>query len=178
VYRQQDFEFVPGIFNLCRSARQLGYAIFVVTNQAGIGRGYYTEQDFHALTAWMCGVFLQEGAAIDKVYFCPTHPVHGLGAYKVDSPMRKPNPGMILQAATEYGLDLARCVLVGDKESDLQAGFTAGVGCSVLYLASPGVTMGDTGLWPTVSDLRDVTRFLHGHSPGLSTGPLSDCRPC
>ena len=177
VFKQEDFEFVPGIFELCRVARGRGYAVLVVTNQAGIGRGFYTEQDFHALTAWMCEVFAREGAAIDKVYFCPTHPVHGLGAYKVDSPMRKPGPGMILQAADEYGLDLARCVLVGDKESDLQAGVAAGVGCSVLYLARPGFPSGDTGLGPTVSDLRDVARFLPLRSPGHSVPFMPDDRP-
>ena len=98
---------------LCRAATRLGYLIFVVTNQAGIGRGYYTERDFLKLTEWMCGVFKGQGIVIDKVYFCPSHPEHGVGKYKVDSSFRKPEPGMILQAAEECDVDLARSVVVG-----------------------------------------------------------------
>jgi len=67
VHKQDDFHFVEGIFDLCRIAKQLNYLIFVVTNQAGIGRGHYTENDFLALTDWMCGVFSKEGSPIDKV---------------------------------------------------------------------------------------------------------------
>jgi len=133
VYRQVDFEFVDGIFELCRYAKKLGYLIFVVSNQAGIGRGFYTEQEFLKLTDWMCGVFNTEGIVIDKVYFCPSHPEHGIGKYKMDSPFRKPRPGMILQAAEEFNVDLARSVLVGDKKTDIQAGVAAGVGCNLLY---------------------------------------------
>ncbi len=128
VHRREDFQFIDGIFELCRSARSRGYRIFVVTNQAGIGRGYYTEDDFHALTAWMLERFAAEGAPIDKVYFCPFHPEHGVGAYKLDSPMRKPGPGMIQQAAREFGVDLAASMLVGDMDTDIQAGVAAGIG--------------------------------------------------
>jgi len=133
VSKQEDFEFVDGIFELCRTAKQLGYLIFVVTNQAGIARGYYTKQDFLKLSDWMCGVFSAQGVVIDKVYFCPSHPEYGVGEYKVDSPYRKPGPGMILQAVEEFGVDLARSVLVGDKETDIQAGIAAGVAINFLY---------------------------------------------
>jgi D-glycero-D-manno-heptose 1,7-bisphosphate phosphatase len=128
-----QFEFVDGIFALCRQAAGLGYRIVVVTNQAGIGRGYYTEQEFHALSDWMCRQFLAQGVAIDGVYFCPYHPEHGIGEYRRESEFRKPGPGMILQAAREHGLDLAASCLVGDKASDIQAGLAAGVGLNILY---------------------------------------------
>lgn len=133
VHRQDDFEYIDGIFELCRTAKQRGYALFVVTNQAGIGRGYYTESDFEGLTAWMCRRFESEGATIDQVYFCPYHPEHGIGAYKRDSPLRKPKPGMILQAARDHRIDLASSILIGDHESDIQAGIAAGVGCTILF---------------------------------------------
>ena len=128
VYRIDQFEFMPGIFDLCRAARALGHRIAVVTNQAGIARGLYSEADFHSLTAWMQRRFEQEGAPIDRVYFCPTHPTAGIGAYRVDSSFRKPGPGMLLQAAAELELNLARSTLVGDKASDAEAGVAAGVG--------------------------------------------------
>ena len=110
VCKTEDFQFVDGIFDLCRHASKLGYLILVITNQAGIGRGYYTEQDFQNLTRWMCGIFKNEGVDIDKVYFCPYHPEHGVGKYKMDSPLRKPRPGMILQAEDEFGIDLTTSV--------------------------------------------------------------------
>ena len=122
VGKQEDFEFIPGIFDVCRIAKQLGYLIFVVTNQSGIGRGYYTEQDFLKLNDWMCGVFKTQGADIEKVYYSPS----------LDSPDRKPMPGMILRAAEEFDIDLSRSVLVGDNETDVQAGIAAGVGVNLL----------------------------------------------
>lgn len=122
VGKQEDFEFFPGIFDLCRIVKQAGYLVFVVTNQSGIGRGYYTEQDFLKLNDWMCGVFKEHGVEIDKVYYCPS----------LDSPNRKPGPGMILRAAEEFDVDLSRSVLVGDKDTDIQAGIAAGVGINLL----------------------------------------------
>lgn len=160
VCKPEHFEFVDGIFDLCRAAGQLGYLIFVVTNQAGIGRGYYTEQDFLELTGWMCETFKARGAAIDKVYFCPSHPEYGIGQYKVDSPFRKPGPGMLLQAAEEFGVDLAGSVLVGDKETDIQAGIAAGVGCNLLYAPSGPDAAIETKASAVVGKLADVSRFL------------------
>ena len=129
----EEFEFIDGIFDLCRTARQLGYLIFVVTNQAGIGRGYYNEQDFLELTNWMCDVFRGEGVEISKVYYCPYHPEHGVGQYKLDSPNRKPKPGMILEAIKEFGVDVNRSVLIGNNVTDVEAGIAAGVANNILF---------------------------------------------
>ena len=85
----ENFRFIDGIFNLCRAARQLGYLLIVVTNQAGIGRGYYSEEDFLTLTEWMCDHFKLEGAPIADVFYCPFHPEYGVGDYKKDSFDRK-----------------------------------------------------------------------------------------
>lgn len=85
VHRPDRFVFIDGIFDVCRHARKLGYLIVVVTNQAGIGRGYYTEHDFATLTNWMQQQFSQQEAHIDHVYHCPYHPVHGIGNYKRES---------------------------------------------------------------------------------------------
>jgi len=127
VHRPEDFEFIPGIFDLVRAANEKGYRVVVVTNQAGIGRGYYSEEQFHKLTDWMCERFVDQGCRLDKVYFCPFHPEHGVGKYKRDSECRKPNPGMFLLAATEMNLNLSRSILVGDKVSDIDAAASAGV---------------------------------------------------
>lgn len=134
VHRSEDFEFMPGIFKLVRTANQQGYLVIVVTNQAGIGRGYYSENQFLMLTDWMKGRFKAEGGCIDAVYFCPFHPQHGIGEYRRESECRKPAPGMLLQAQKDFGIDLRASILIGDKPSDISAGSTAGVG-KLLHLS-------------------------------------------
>lgn len=133
VIKSDQFEFTEGIFDLCHHAKQLAYLLVVVTNQAGIGRGYFTEQEFLELTDWMCAAFQARGVPIDKVYYCPFHPEQGIGAYKLDSHLRKPAPGMILRAAREYRIDLSHSVLIGDRETDIRAGVAAGVGRNLRY---------------------------------------------
>lgn len=132
VHRIDDFEFIDGIFDLCRMAVERNMPIVVVTNQAGIGRGYYSEDQFETLTNWMRGRFAEEGVPVAAVYYCPYHPVHGVGPYRKESFDRKPNPGMLLRARDDLGLDLARSVLIGDKASDIFAAKEAGVGFTLL----------------------------------------------
>ena len=133
VHKREDFDFIDGIFDVARYAHQQDYKLVVITNQAGIGRGYYTEDDFHQLTDWMCKQFSTGGAPIERVYFSPYHPTAGIGEYLKDDFSRKPHPGMILQARAELDLDLASSVLIGDKASDIQAGIAAGVGQNLLF---------------------------------------------
>ena len=127
VCRSEDFDFLPGIFDLCRTAQEMRFIPIVITNQAGIGRGFYTEDDFQRLTAWMLERFLEQGVRIGRVYHCPYHPTAAIGAYRRESFDRKPNPGMILRAEDEFALDLTNSVLVGDKDTDIAAGRAAGV---------------------------------------------------
>lgn len=135
VHRPADFIFQPGIFALCRGARARGFGLVVVTNQAGIGRGFYTEAQFHDLTRWMLGMFRAEGVSFLGVEFCPDHPVHGIGAYRRENPRRKPGPGMILDACAAHGIDPARSAMLGDRASDMQAALAAGVGTRLLLPA-------------------------------------------
>ena len=132
VHRIEDFDFMDGIFDLAATAQKEQYLLVIITNQAGIARGYYTEEDFQKLNQWMLEQFKQKGIIIQGVYFCPFHPVHGKGKYKVDSEFRKPGPGMILQAQKELDIDLSRSLLLGDKESDIEAGLRAGIGKTIL----------------------------------------------
>lgn len=132
VHRIEDFEFLDGIFDLCRKATERDMPIVVVTNQAGIGRGYYSEAQFHTLTDWMNARFEEAGTPIAAVYFCPHHPTHGIGKYRRESFDRKPNPGMLLRARDDLGLDMTRSILIGDKASDIAAAKAAGVGLSIL----------------------------------------------
>jgi D-glycero-D-manno-heptose 1,7-bisphosphate phosphatase len=127
LYRREEVVWVEGIFSLCRSAVALGYRLVVVTNQAGIARGYYTQADFDALMQWMRAVFAAQGAPLDAVYHCPYHPEHGLGELRREHQDRKPAPGMLLRAARDLGLDLGASILVGDRCSDIAAAHAAGL---------------------------------------------------
>lgn len=133
VYRKEEFDFIPGIFKICQLAISKGFDIIVVTNQAGIGRGYYTLDDFNALTHWMIQSFLQQNIPVTAVYYCPDHPEAGIGPYRRESFYRKPNPGMLFRARNELGIDLPHSILIGDKESDIQAAIGAGIGVSVRF---------------------------------------------
>ena len=132
VHQIKDFTFIPGIFQLCIDAMSKDYLIFVITNQAGIGRGYYTSCDFNVLNNWMCNEFLKRGISITDVYYSPYHPIFGQGDYKLDEHTRKPNPGMLQLANKDYGIDFSKSVLIGDKITDIRAGQNAGVSCNLL----------------------------------------------
>jgi len=164
VYRIEDFEFVEGIFDLCACAQSLGFKLIVITNQAGIGRGYYTEADFTQLTQWMLEQFASHEICIDRVYHCPFHPTAGIGAYRRDSFHRKPNPGMILDARDALDLDLSCSVLVGDKDSDIAAGIAAGVKHN-LRLAHTEKRDPDRLVFPSLHAIRDWLEQTCGAQP-------------
>lgn len=142
VHRPEDCEFIPGVFDLVRRANAVGLKVFVVTNQAGIARGYYDEAQFHAFTAWMLARFANEGAVIDKVFFCPHHPTAGVGSFLRVCTCRKPEPGMLLAARDEFDIDMARSSMVGDTLSDMRAAERAGVSRRWLLVHGPGLTIG------------------------------------
>ena len=127
VYKIEDFEFMDGIFNLCRIFQNKGYLLFIITNQAGIGKGYYSEKELLILNEWMLDEFQSNGIIIKKVNFCPHHPQASIDSYKMDCKCRKPKPGMILKAKKEFNLDLKKSILIGDRPSDIQAGIAAGI---------------------------------------------------
>ncbi|HUZ05781.1 MAG TPA: HAD family hydrolase [Acidobacteriaceae bacterium] len=130
--RSEQVHFVPGIFGLCHRAQSLDYLVIIITNQSGIARGIYTEEDFHTLMRWMIGELARQDIYIAGYYFCPHHPEHGVGAYRVDCQDRKPNPGMLMQAAEKFHLDLSQSILIGDRCTDMLAGAAAGVGTLAL----------------------------------------------
>jgi D-glycero-D-manno-heptose 1,7-bisphosphate phosphatase len=122
LYKVEDFEFIDGIFELCKHYVDLGYLIIIVTNQSGICRDFYSEKDFDFLTDWMLGEFNSHDINISRVYHCPHHPdISG------HCSCRKPEPGMILDAKREFDLDLSRSLIIGDKERDIEAGINAGI---------------------------------------------------
>lgn len=128
VHRWEDFHWIAGAKEVIGAFNRAGWLVFVVTNQSGIGRGYYSEDDMQALHQRMAEDLARSGARIDAVYHCPHHPEAKLEAYRhPDPPDRKPNPGMLLRAFQEWPVDRERSVMVGDKPADLEAALRAGV---------------------------------------------------
>ena len=127
VYKIDDFQFIEGIFDLCRLFQDRQYKIVIISNQSGIARGYYTIDQLKELTGWMRNRFEDQDVFISKFYFCPHHPVDGIGKFKKECNCRKPNPGMILRAQKEMQLNLGKSLLVGNQLSDIDAGKNAGV---------------------------------------------------
>ncbi len=163
LHRPEDILWVDGIFDLCRAALALDYRLVVVTNQAGIGRGLYTQAQFDDLTDWMMRQFADRGTPLSAVYSCPYHPEHGLGDYRREHEDRKPAPGMLLRAARDLGLDLSRSVLVGDRCTDIAAAHAAGLRQAFLLTGTEGPTACPSPYRP-VASLDDVALWLRAES--------------
>jgi len=149
LYKIEYFEFIEGIFELCKYYQQLGFIIVIVTNQSGIARGYYTQSDFEVLTSWMIDEFLKQDIIISKVYRCPHHPkISG------ECSCRKPKPGMLLQASRDLNIDLSKSVIIGDKERDIEAGIVAGLKCAYLFDKSKSVIVSRAN--KIISNFKDI----------------------
>lgn len=152
LHKIEDFEFIDGIFDLCRFFQAKDYEIFVVTNQSGIDRGYYDEEDFQILTAWMVEAFKKEAVKITHVYHCPHHPdIYG------SCRCRKPKPGMLEDAIHAYDLDVVDSLLVGDKERDIEAGIAVGLSYTYLFTEENCASKATK----VVHSLRDIIKDFH-----------------
>ena len=138
LYRQEDFEWLPGAKEAIRIFGQLGYKVFIITNQSGIARGYYTEEDVKKLHGWMDIELQRAGGRVDGYYYCPHHPTEGVSIYRRDCDCRKPKAGLFWQAIREHGItDLAGSWAVGDRVRDLEP--AGEIGCrKALVLTGEG----------------------------------------
>jgi D-glycero-D-manno-heptose 1,7-bisphosphate phosphatase len=125
LFRIDDFEFHNGIFESCRYFQMLGYKIIIITNQSGISRGYYSENDYQKITQWMLKKFLENGVNILDIFHCPHSP-------KENCLCRKPKPGMLIKAKEKYGIDMKSSWFIGDKEDDITAAKSSGIKNTVL----------------------------------------------
>lgn len=162
VHKIKDFEFVTGIFELCQQAIEKGFKIFVITNQAGIARGYYDIATFEVLSKWMTDKFAEQNITIEKVFFCPHHPNKGVNEFVQHCDCRKPKPGMIFQAAKEFSINNNLSIFIGDKMSDMQAAENAGIKHKILvdsrYHNDDESTLSDIN---KVSTLADALVFIN-----------------
>jgi len=128
---------IDGSAEAIKEANELGLKVIVFTNQSGIARGYFTEDDLHKVHKRLDELLAQKGAKIDAYYYCPHHPVEGNGEYKVECECRKPKDGMLQRASREQNIDLKKSFVIGDRCVDVQAGKTAGA-TTILVLTGYG----------------------------------------
>lgn len=136
VHTAERTDWIPGIFDLVERADANGFVVVVVTNQAGIARGYYDEGEFERYTAWVHACFSRHGTALLATYHCPHHPAPGAGRQGVACACRKPAPGMLLRAAGDFDISLRDSLLIGDQPSDIEAARRAGVNRTLLFSES------------------------------------------
>ncbi|MEA1879401.1 MAG: HAD family hydrolase [Campylobacterota bacterium] len=147
VYKIEDFEFTKGIFELVSYFIKHDFLIFIVTNQSGIGRGYYTTEDFNTLTSWMLSKFKEHQITIREVYHCPHTP-------EAQCHCRKPNIGMIEDCLNHYTIDLNQSWLIGDKPSDIQLALNAKIGKSIAI--SKTNVSGSTYTFPNIKTCQEI----------------------
>lgn len=124
VSKIEEFEFTEGIFELLQLFSKQGYLLFIVTNQSGIGRGYYSQEAFETLTKWMLKTLHEHGIDIKEVQYCPHTP-------NEKCPCRKPETGMIDNILKKYTIDLTHSWMIGDKQSDIDLARNAHIGSSI-----------------------------------------------
>lgn len=124
--RPEDVVLLPTAAETIARLNSLAIPVVVVTNQAGIARGYFPESRLVEIHARLDELLACEGATINRYDYCPHHPIEGLGHYRIDCDCRKPKPGMLSRAALPLKIDLSQSLMVGDRLGDLQAGANAG----------------------------------------------------
>ena len=133
VHEPERFVFINGVFDFCLEAQKRGFLIIVLTNQSGIERGYFTEEDYELTTSHMVSEFARHGVTITDILHCPS----------LTGPDRKPAPGLFLKARDKHDIDMSSSINIGDKDRDIQAGIAAGVGVNILF----------SGTFPNLDDI-------------------------
>lgn len=155
LHKIEEFAFIPGAPQAIKRLKDAGFLVIVVSNQSGVGRGYFDEQAVETLHKHIQEELLAYGTSIDAFYFCPHHPDEGVGDYKIACDCRKEAPGMLLRAAVEHDIDLQQSFMVGDKLADIEAGQRAGCQ-SILVLTGYGKVAQRHQQIATVEKCRDL----------------------
>lgn len=165
LYKIEDFEFMPGVVDALRELQRAGYLLIVITNQSGIARGYYTEEDFQKLNDWMVSTLREQGVTIADVYYCPHLQDAQIPEYRKDCNCRKPKLGMYQQAILDYNIQIGHSYAIGDKirdcaicESTLCKGFLIGQNEKPEVIAD--VKTGKIERVSYAKDLAEATRMI------------------
>jgi len=125
LHKIESFEFIDGVFSSCIHFQSLGYQIIIITNQSGISRGYFNDNDYQKLTSWMFEKFVENGIKILDIFYCPHGPESNCNC-------RKPRPGMFIDAKNKHKISMNESWMIGDSESDIKAANLAGVSNTIL----------------------------------------------
>lgn len=159
VYEIDKFEFYTEIFEICNIAQKAKMPIVIVTNQSGIGRGYFSEVDYLYLTDWMITEFNLQRIKIDRVLYAAENPENGPNSV---SDRRKPSPAMILEAAEEFDIYLAESIFIGDKESDMVAAQRGGIKHRILIGSEAGSTVASVTVVDHLQCIEVVSEIVVG----------------
>jgi D-glycero-D-manno-heptose 1,7-bisphosphate phosphatase len=161
-HKIEDLRLLDGVVEGLQLISEMGFSLIVTTNQAGIARGYFTEQQMHDFNRHLLEIFRFYSIIIDGIYFCPYHATAGIGSYKRESNWRKPQPGMILQAAKDRQIDLSRSYAIGDKKSDILAGQAAGCTSILVLTGLAGTDQVEATALPdyVASDLLEAAKII------------------
>jgi len=152
LHKISDLEFIEGIFELCSIVSRFGYKIIIVTNQSGIGRGYFSKKDFIELTRFIKLTFKQKGIKIKDIFYCP-HTAED------NCSCRKPLPGMFIEAIRKYNIDVANSWVIGDSERDIEAAIGAGIINTILFYDDVN-EIPTTKATYTLKSLRDIKKII------------------
>lgn len=178
-HRTSDLELLPGAVAGLLKMSRLGYRLFITTNQSGVARGRFTEADVQVFNSALCGRLASEGVTIEAVYYCPFHPTEGSGHYRRESPMRKPDEGMIRLAAQQHDLDLPASFIVGDKKIDVLAGQRAGCRTILVRTGMGGADQGELPVPPdfVAADLLEAADYIAAAQAQDDHGTSSQPKP-
>ena len=154
LHKIEDFKFINGVFEACQHYEQLGYKIVIVTNQSGISRGYYSEDDFRNITDWMITQFNKNNIQILDTFHCPHLPDSGCNC-------RKPKPGMLLNAKNKYDIDMNQSWMIGDKETDITAAISSGITNTILVKSGHKINEADSRAKFIIDSIKQSSQLIH-----------------
>ncbi|MFC0309184.1 D-glycero-beta-D-manno-heptose 1,7-bisphosphate 7-phosphatase [Gallibacterium trehalosifermentans] len=164
VHTIDQFQFIDGSIEALKALQEMDYALVLVTNQSGIARGYFTEEQFNQLTEWVDWSLEDRGVHLDGIYYCPHYP-EGIGEYRQECNCRKPKGGMLLEAINDLNIDAKQSIMIGDKLDDVLAGRAVGVGCTVLVRTgkpiSTEIEKEANYVIDSIADLPELVRQIH-----------------
>ena len=153
LHKIEDFQFIDGIFEACNHFLKLGYKIIIVTNQSGIARGYFKENDYHNLSNWMLKQFQKQSIDILDIFYCPHGPESNCNC-------RKPSPGMFFKAQDKYDINMRNSWLIGDKEDDIVAGISSGILNTILVRSGHKVNEQSTKAQFIINSIKDSNNII------------------
>jgi D-glycero-D-manno-heptose 1,7-bisphosphate phosphatase len=171
LHRVEDFEFIPGAPEAIRRLKDAGFLVVVVSNQSGVARGFFSLDEVEKLHSHLQTELARFGTSVDGFYVCPHHPTEGVGPYRQNCDCRKGNPGMLLQAAADFDVDLKASFMVGDKAADIEAGERAG--CRSLLVLT-GYGEGEAEKVPSAPRCRDLCEAADLILAGVDFSKASD----